>query len=157
MEEVLAPGTEGTQEIINRWRPFNKGESSADHLYELYPALLRMPVTVRAEGRGEEYVVLVPASTGKEDLLQIVEDEMLVRNHKFAKSAELPRLYLLCNVLALFPSHCRILNMSIRRRLLPFKTWPTSIKSFGPGWGMQRGYDSTPSWSFPTRRPRVIP
>ena len=38
------------------------GESSANHLYELYPALLRMPVILRAEGRGEEYAILVPAS-----------------------------------------------------------------------------------------------
>ena len=69
MEEVFAPRLEGAQEIINRWRPFNRGESSADHLYEMYPALLRMPLAVRDEGRGEEYAVSVPASTGKEDLL----------------------------------------------------------------------------------------
>ena len=75
--------------VINRWRPFNRGESSANHLHELYSALLRMPVVVRAKGRGEEYVVLVPASIGKEDLLQMVEDEMLVRNCNFAQSTEL--------------------------------------------------------------------
>ena len=69
MEEVFAPRLEGAQEIINRWRPFNRAESSADHLYEMYPALLRMPLAVRDEGRGEEYAVSVPASTGKEDLL----------------------------------------------------------------------------------------
>ena len=84
MEKVLAPEPEGAQKIINRWRPFNRGESSVDHLYELYPVLLRMPVVVRAERRGEEYVVSVPVSTSKEDLLQVVEDGMLVRNHNFA-------------------------------------------------------------------------
>ena len=84
MEEVLALGPEGAQEIINRWRPFNRGESSADHLHELYPTLLRMPVAVRAKGRGEDYVVSVPASTSKEDLLQMVKDGMLVCNHNFA-------------------------------------------------------------------------
>ena len=84
MEEVLAPGPEGAQEIIYRWRPFNRGESSADHLHDMYPTLLRMPVTVRAEGRGEEYAISAPASTGKEDFLQMVEDVMLVRNHNFA-------------------------------------------------------------------------
>ena len=69
MEEVLASGLKGAQEIIDRWRPFNKGESKADHLHNLYPAPFRMPVTVRAEGRGEEYAILAPTSTGKEDLL----------------------------------------------------------------------------------------
>ena len=69
IKEVLAPGPEGAQEIIDRWRPFNIGESSTYHLHYLYPALLRMPVTVRAEGRGEEYVISVLASTGKKDLL----------------------------------------------------------------------------------------
>ena len=68
------------------------GESSVDHLYELYPVLLRMPVAVRAEGRGEEYVVLVPASTSKEDLLQMVEDGLLVRNRNFAQSMKLVHL-----------------------------------------------------------------
>ena len=51
-----------------------------------------MPVAVRAEGRGEEYVVSVLGSTGKKDLLQMVEDGMLVRNNKFALSTELVRL-----------------------------------------------------------------
>ena len=92
MEEVLAPGPEGAQEIIDRWMPFNKGESSAYHLHDLYPALLRMPITMQAEGRGEEYAISAPASTGKEDLLQMVEDGMLVRNHNFAQSTELVRL-----------------------------------------------------------------
>ena len=68
MEEVLAPRPEGAQEIINHWRPFNMGDSLANHLHELYQALLRMPVVVRAEGRGEEYAILAPVSTSKEDL-----------------------------------------------------------------------------------------
>ena len=36
MEEVSVPGLKGAQEIIDQWRPFNRGESSADHLHELY-------------------------------------------------------------------------------------------------------------------------
>ena len=32
MEEVSAPGPEGAQEIINRLKPFNQGESPAAHL-----------------------------------------------------------------------------------------------------------------------------
>ena len=35
-----------------------------------------MPVTTRAGGLGEEYSVVVPVGTGKEDLQQIVEDGM---------------------------------------------------------------------------------
>ena len=84
MEEVLALRPKGTQEIINRWRPFNRGETSADHLHDLHPALLWMHVAIRAEGRGEEYAISVLASTGKEDLLQMVEDGMLVRNRNFS-------------------------------------------------------------------------
>ena len=92
MEDVLAPGLESAQEIISCWRPFNRGESSTDHLYELYPTLLRVPVVVQAEGRDEEYAISVPISTGKEDLLQMVEDGMLVRNRNFAQLTELVRL-----------------------------------------------------------------
>ena len=50
IEEVIVPRLEGAQEIVDQWRPFNRGESSADHLYDLYPTMLRMPVTVRASG-----------------------------------------------------------------------------------------------------------
>ena len=39
-----------------------------------------MPVTSLAGGLGEEYSVAVPAGTGKEDLQQIVEDGMQIRN-----------------------------------------------------------------------------
>ena len=47
IEEVLALGPEGAQEIIDRWRPFNIGESSAYHLHNLYQTLLRMAVTTQ--------------------------------------------------------------------------------------------------------------
>ena len=66
MEEVSVPRPEGAQEIINRWRPFNRGESPTAHMHQLYPALLRMPVVMRVEGRGEEYVVSVPSYACKE-------------------------------------------------------------------------------------------
>ena len=42
VEEVTVPGLKGAQEIIDRWRPFNRGESSADHLHDLYLTMLRM-------------------------------------------------------------------------------------------------------------------
>ena len=91
MEEVSASGLEGAQEIINRWKSFNRGESSAVHMEQLYPTLLRMLVAVRVRGKGEEYVVLVLAYACKEDLKQVVEDDVLIRNRNFVQSAELER------------------------------------------------------------------
>ena len=61
MEEVSASGPEGAQEIINHWKPFNRGESPASYMHQLYPALHRMPVAMWAEGKGKEYAVSVPA------------------------------------------------------------------------------------------------
>ena len=84
MEEVTVPRPEGAQEIVDWWRPFNRGESSTDHLHDLYPTMLRMPVTVLAEGQGEEYNISVPVGTIKEDLQQMIEDGMQVRNRNFA-------------------------------------------------------------------------
>ena len=52
MEGVIVPEPEGAQEIVDQWRPFNRGKSSTDHLHDLYPTMLRMPVTVRAGGGG---------------------------------------------------------------------------------------------------------
>ena len=76
MEEVTVPRSEGAQEIVYRWRSFNRGKSSADHLHDLYLTMLQMLVTVRAEGQGKEYNIPVPYSTSKEDLHQMIEDEM---------------------------------------------------------------------------------
>ena len=89
MEEVSAPGPEGTQEIINRWKPFNRGESLAANMEQLYSALLLMPVVVRAEGKGEDYVVSVPTYACKEDLKKVVRDGMLIRNRNFIQSGEM--------------------------------------------------------------------
>ena len=89
MDEVSAPGLEGAHEIINRWKPFNQGESSTAHMEQLYPALLRMPIAVLAEGKGEEYVISVPTYACKEDLKQVVEDDMLIRNRNFVHSAKM--------------------------------------------------------------------
>ena len=92
MKEVSVPEPEGAQEIIDRWRPFNRGESSAEHLHELYPMILQMFVAVRVEGQGEEYSNSVPAGTTKEDLQQMIEDGMQVRNHNFTQLTELVSL-----------------------------------------------------------------
>ena len=91
MEEVSPLGPEGSQEIINRWKPFNQGESPAAHLEQLYPEMLRMLVDVWAEGKCEKYAVLIPTYSCKEDLKQVVEDGMLIRNCNFVQSAELVR------------------------------------------------------------------
>ena len=74
MEEVSIHGPEGAQEIIDWWRPFNRGESPTYHLHNLYPVMLRMPVTIRPGGQGEEYTISIPAGTIKEDLQQMIED-----------------------------------------------------------------------------------
>ena len=89
MEEISAPGPKGDQEIINRWEPFNQGESPTAHLEQLYPTMLRMPIEVRAEGKGEKYVVSILTYVCKEDLKQGVKDGMLIRNRNFVQSAEL--------------------------------------------------------------------
>ena len=128
LEEVLVPESEGAQEIIDRWRSFNRGESSTDQLNDLYPVMLRMPVVVRAGGQGEEYIISVPVGTIKEDLQQMIEDGMQVRNRNFAQSTKLVSL----EALYLFLSYCRIINMFFRRQLLLFGTWPSSIENFRP-------------------------
>ena len=56
---------------------------------QLYPALLRMLVVVQAKGKGEEYVISVPTYASKEDLKQVVEDDMLIHNCNFVQSTEL--------------------------------------------------------------------
>ena len=48
-----------------------------------------MPVTVREARLGEEYSVAVPVGTIKEDIQQIVQDGMQIRNCNFVQSVEL--------------------------------------------------------------------
>ena len=60
MEEVIVPGPEGVQEIVDRWRPLNRGESSADHLHDMYPTMLRMQVTIQAGGRAKSIISRSP-------------------------------------------------------------------------------------------------
>ena len=47
MEEVTAPELDDVKSILHRWRPFNRGESAADCLDDLYPRMLRLPVRAR--------------------------------------------------------------------------------------------------------------
>ena len=137
MEEVLAPGLEDAQEIINRWKPFNRGESSASHLKQLYPAMLRMPIEVRVEGKGEKYVVSIPAYACKEYLKQVVEEDMLIRNHNFVQSVDLVRSQLLCTVLVSLLSYYFIRRRSFVGRYdypehdLPASRVPNSAEGCG--------------------------
>ena len=55
MEEVTALGLDDIKLILHRWKPFNRGESRADRLDDLYPRTLQMPVTAREVGLGAEY------------------------------------------------------------------------------------------------------
>ena len=89
MEEVTAPGPDDIKRILHRWRPFNRGESAADCLDDLYPGTLRMPVTVWEARLGEEYSVAIPVGTIKEDIQQIVQERMQIRNRNYVQSAEL--------------------------------------------------------------------
>ena len=94
--------------------------------------MLRMFVTVQDWGQGEEYTISVPAGTIKEDLQQMIEDGMQVRNCNFAQSTELVSLEALYLVIVLFFSYCHIINIFLRRRLLLSGTWPSSIENFIP-------------------------
>ena len=44
MEEVAVPGPDDIKSILHRWKPFNRGESTADRLDDLYPRTLRLLV-----------------------------------------------------------------------------------------------------------------
>ena len=68
MEEVTAPGPNDMKLILYCWKPFNRGESVADRLDDLYPRTLQMPITVWEAGLGEEYSVAVPVGIIKEDI-----------------------------------------------------------------------------------------
>ena len=68
MEEVTTPGPDDIKLILHRLRPFNRGESVADRLDDLYPRTLRMLVIAWEAGLGEEYSVVVLVGTIKEDI-----------------------------------------------------------------------------------------
>ena len=61
--------------------------------------MLSMLVEVRDEGKGENYLVSIPAYACKEDLKQAVEDGMRIRNRNFVQSTELVCSQLLCTYL----------------------------------------------------------
>ena len=86
VEEVTPPGPDEIKLILHRWKPFNRGESAADRLDA---RTLQMPITAWEAGLGEEYSVVVPVGTIKDDIQKIVEDEMQIRNRNYFQSVEL--------------------------------------------------------------------
>ena len=82
-EEVSVPGLEDVKHIVHRWKPFNRGESTADRLNSLYSVMLRMPVDARANGVGKDYFMTVPTGTNKKDLQQIIDDGIQIRNRNY--------------------------------------------------------------------------
>ena len=65
--EISAPREEEVKKILCRWEPFHRGESAANQLNDLYPAMYRVQVVTRGMGLHEAYIVPVPTSTPKEN------------------------------------------------------------------------------------------
>ena len=89
--EISVPRVEEVKEVLRRWEPFHRGAIMADRLNNLYPHIYRVPVAARGMDLREDYSVTFPASTPKEDFLQINDDGIQVRNRKFVQSIELVR------------------------------------------------------------------
>ena len=45
---TVVPGPKAAREIIHRWSPFNKRESSVPNMLDLDPTVLRVPVVLRS-------------------------------------------------------------------------------------------------------------
>ena len=80
----MAPGSEVAREIIDRWSPFNKRESSVAHMRDLYPYSL-VHVAVRAK----EYSFPFLGYLVRKSFQHLAKDGMLIRNHDFNESTEL--------------------------------------------------------------------
>ena len=89
--KASTPRADEVKYIMHRWEPLHRGESAADRLNNLYPHMLRMPVAARGMGFGEDYTVSVPTGTRKEDIQQIIDDGIQVRNRNYVQSTELVR------------------------------------------------------------------
>ena len=86
--DTMAPGPEGAWEIIDRWSPFNKRESSVTHIRDLYPTFLWVLVAARVE----QYSIPFPDYMDRETFQCMAEDGMLIHNHDFYQSAEMVSL-----------------------------------------------------------------
>ena len=89
--EILAPREEEVKDILRRWEPFHREAFVADRLNTLYPPMYRVSMAARGMGLHEDYTVPLPASTPKEDFLQIIDDGIQVRNRNFVQSTEMVR------------------------------------------------------------------
>ena len=89
--EISAPEVEEVKDILRRWKPFHLEASSTDRLDNLYPHIYQVPVVARGMGLREDYSVTLPASTPKEDFLQIIDNGIQVWNRNFVQSIELVR------------------------------------------------------------------
>ena len=89
--EISAPGVEEVRDILRRREPFHREEFAIDHLDNFYPHIYRVPVAAQGMGLHEDYSMTLPASTPKEDFLQIIDDGIQVRNRNFVQSTELVR------------------------------------------------------------------
>ena len=72
--EVLALGAEEVKDILRHWEPFHCGASATDRLGNLYLHIYRVQIVARGLGLREDYTMTLPASTPKEDFLQILHD-----------------------------------------------------------------------------------
>ena len=82
---MVVPGLEAAREIIYRWSPFNKRESSVAYMQDLYPTLLLVLVVASVE----EYFILFLDYMDRKSFQCVAEDGMLIHNHDFNESAEL--------------------------------------------------------------------
>ena len=78
--DTLAPGLDKAWSIFYHWNSFNKRDSSATHIRELYPNLFRILVAARAE----EYSIPFPKSYQR-----VAKEGMFIRNHDFDEMVEL--------------------------------------------------------------------
>ena len=83
--DTPAPGSNETRPIVDLLNPLKKKDSSAAHMRDLYPNLLRLPVAARAE----EYSIPFLIYMDKKFYQLVAEDGMFIHNHDFDETAEL--------------------------------------------------------------------
>ena len=80
-----APSPDEARSIINLRNLFNKRDSSATHMRELYPDLLQIPMAAHVE----EYSIPFPNYMDKKSYQRMAMDGMFIRNHDFDEMVEL--------------------------------------------------------------------
>ena len=130
--EVLAPRAEEVKDILRRLESFHRGASAAGQLGNLYPHMYRLSVIVRGLGLHEDYTMTLLAAIPNEDIPQIIDDGIQVRNRDFAQSTELVRKGVSSCVVSLLFVFL-IANGFLCWLLLLFGTWRCSIMSLSSG------------------------